>query len=62
MICSFRNFKRPMAVQDKKNEQHYINNYNVRVIYFFFNILFLLNIFLFYLLSYSILSKPYQKV
>ena len=25
----FRNFKRPMAVQDKKNEQHYINNYNV---------------------------------
>lgn len=25
----YRNFKRPMAVQDKKNEQHYINNYNV---------------------------------
>ncbi|XP_068085277.1 lysosomal-trafficking regulator [Anabrus simplex] len=25
---SYRNFKRPMAVQDKKNEQHYINNYN----------------------------------
>ncbi|XP_043802416.1 lysosomal-trafficking regulator isoform X6 [Apis laboriosa] len=24
----YRNFKRPMAVQDKKNEQHYINNYN----------------------------------
>lgn len=58
-----------MAVQDKKNEQHYINNYNVRVIYFFFyqnisftKILSLLNIFLFYLLFYSILSKPYQKV
>jgi len=25
----FRNFKKPMAVQDKKNEQHYINTYNV---------------------------------
>lgn len=25
----YRNFKRPMAVQDKKNEQHYIDNYNV---------------------------------
>ncbi|XP_025074143.1 lysosomal-trafficking regulator [Pogonomyrmex barbatus] len=24
----YRNFERPMAVQDKKNEQHYINNYN----------------------------------
>ncbi|XP_033229888.1 lysosomal-trafficking regulator isoform X2 [Belonocnema kinseyi] len=24
----YRNFKRPMAVQDKKNEQHYVNNYN----------------------------------
>ncbi|XP_016837232.1 lysosomal-trafficking regulator isoform X2 [Nasonia vitripennis] len=24
----YRNFRRPMAVQDKKNEQHYINNYN----------------------------------
>ncbi|KAK0171372.1 hypothetical protein PV328_009113 [Microctonus aethiopoides] len=24
----YRDFKRPMAVQDKKNEQHYINNYN----------------------------------
>ncbi|XP_014468102.1 PREDICTED: lysosomal-trafficking regulator isoform X2 [Dinoponera quadriceps] len=24
----YRNFKRPMAVQDKKNEQHYIDNYN----------------------------------
>ncbi|XP_076297603.1 lysosomal-trafficking regulator mauve isoform X3 [Lasioglossum baleicum] len=24
----YRNFSRPMAVQDKKNEQHYINNYN----------------------------------
>ncbi|GFG30500.1 hypothetical protein Cfor_08123, partial [Coptotermes formosanus] len=24
----YRNFKKPMAVQDKKNEQHYINNYN----------------------------------
>ncbi|XP_024939057.1 lysosomal-trafficking regulator isoform X2 [Cephus cinctus] len=24
----YRNFKRPMAVQDKKNEQHYIYNYN----------------------------------
>ncbi|XP_011300955.1 lysosomal-trafficking regulator isoform X2 [Fopius arisanus] len=24
----YRNFKRPMAVQDKKNEQHYIKNYN----------------------------------
>ncbi|XP_046418983.1 lysosomal-trafficking regulator isoform X1 [Neodiprion fabricii] len=24
----YRNFKRPMAVQDKKNEQYYINNYN----------------------------------
>ncbi|XP_074102061.1 lysosomal-trafficking regulator mauve isoform X2 [Cotesia typhae] len=24
----YRNLKRPMAVQDKKNEQHYINNYN----------------------------------
>lgn len=24
----YRNFKRPMAVQDKNNEQHYINNYN----------------------------------
>lgn len=29
----FRNFKRPMAVQDKKNEQHYINNYNVRMLF-----------------------------
>lgn len=27
----YRNFKRPMAVQDKKNEQHYINNYNVSI-------------------------------
>lgn len=27
ILC--RNFKRPMAVQDKKNEQHYIDNYNV---------------------------------
>nr|CAD7400993.1 unnamed protein product [Timema cristinae] len=25
---SFRNFKKPMAVQDKSKEQHYINNYN----------------------------------
>ncbi|XP_069691772.1 lysosomal-trafficking regulator isoform X2 [Periplaneta americana] len=25
---AYRNFKKPMAVQDKKNEQHYINNYN----------------------------------
>uniref|UniRef100_A0A1B6DVR8 Lysosomal-trafficking regulator n=1 Tax=Clastoptera arizonana TaxID=38151 RepID=A0A1B6DVR8_9HEMI len=25
---SFRNFKKPMAVQDKKNENHYIKNYN----------------------------------
>lgn len=25
---SYRNFKKPMAVQDKKNEEHYINNYN----------------------------------
>jgi hypothetical protein len=24
----YRNFERPMAVQDKKNEQHYINTYN----------------------------------
>ncbi|XP_063221149.1 lysosomal-trafficking regulator isoform X2 [Bacillus rossius redtenbacheri] len=24
----YRNFKKPMAVQDKKNEQHYINYYN----------------------------------
>lgn len=24
----YRNFKKPMAVQDSKNEQHYINNYN----------------------------------
>ncbi|XP_032666117.1 lysosomal-trafficking regulator isoform X3 [Odontomachus brunneus] len=24
----YRNFKRPMAVQDKNNEQHYIDNYN----------------------------------
>ncbi|XP_015121948.1 lysosomal-trafficking regulator [Diachasma alloeum] len=24
----YRNFRRPMAVQDKKNEQHYILNYN----------------------------------
>lgn len=29
-VLIFRSFKRPMAVQDKKNEQHYINNYNVR--------------------------------
>ncbi|KAI5717188.1 hypothetical protein M8J77_001555 [Diaphorina citri] len=25
---SFRNLKKPMAVQDKKNESHYVNNYN----------------------------------
>lgn len=25
----YRNFKKPMAIQNKKNEQHYINNYNV---------------------------------
>lgn len=25
---SYRNLEKPMAVQDKKNEQHYINNYN----------------------------------
>ncbi|KAL0267522.1 UNVERIFIED_CONTAM: hypothetical protein PYX00_009770 [Menopon gallinae] len=24
----YRNFKKPMAVQEKRNEQHYINNYN----------------------------------
>ncbi|KAF7992714.1 hypothetical protein HCN44_005058 [Aphidius gifuensis] len=24
----YRNFKKPMAIQDEKNEQHYINNYN----------------------------------
>ncbi|XP_051169183.1 lysosomal-trafficking regulator isoform X2 [Leptopilina boulardi] len=24
----YRNFRKPMAVQDSKNEQHYINNYN----------------------------------
>jgi hypothetical protein len=28
----FRNFKKPMAIQDKKNEQHYINNYNVSIL------------------------------
>nr|XP_018917180.1 PREDICTED: lysosomal-trafficking regulator [Bemisia tabaci] len=26
--ASFRNLKKPMAVQDKKNEQHYIGSYN----------------------------------
>lgn len=26
---SFRNFKKPMAIQNKCNEQHYIDNYNV---------------------------------
>lgn len=31
----YRNFKKPMAVQDKKNEQHYINNYNVSIIYIY---------------------------
>lgn len=30
LYCS--NFKRPMAVQDKKNEQHYIDNYNVSIL------------------------------
>lgn len=25
---AYRNFKKPMAIQEKKNEQHYINNYN----------------------------------
>lgn len=25
---AYRNFRKPMAVQDRKNEQHYINNYN----------------------------------
>lgn len=27
----FRNFKKPMAIQEKRNEQHYINNYNVYI-------------------------------
>lgn len=31
-VAVYRNFKKPMAVQDKKNEQHYINNYNVSIV------------------------------
>lgn len=32
---SFRDFSKPMAVQNKKREQHYINTYNVSVLYCF---------------------------
>ena len=38
---SFRNFKKPMAIQNKCNEQHYIDTYNVRhknVIFQFFSL------------------------
>lgn len=28
---SYRNFKKPMAIQNKCNEQHYIDTYNVRL-------------------------------
>lgn len=58
----FRNFKRPMAVQDKKNEQHYINNYNVSGLIMFIKkykrILFII----LFTVLYSISNKLYRKV
>lgn len=37
--ASFRDLSKPMAVQNKNREQHYINTYNVRMFYSLSNLL-----------------------
>lgn len=39
---SFRNFKKPMAIQNKCNEQHYIDTYNVRTMNLICKLLFVI--------------------
>lgn len=47
---SFRNFKKPMAIQNKCNEQHYIDTYNV----WFFVTLNFVSSYLFHFLKFLI--------